>query len=121
MALSFALRAQKPAAPANGEPPEEDTTLTAKEDYVFNPLQAAKEVKIGQYYLKKGSLKAAVKRFQEASRWDPGSADAFLFLGETYERMKDSKSAKAAYAKYVELAPDAKNVAIIKKKLEAKN
>ena len=115
------LLAQKPAPPpASTEPPEEDATLVPKEDYVFNPLQAAKEIKIGQYYLKKGSLKAAAKRFLEASKWDPGSPDAFFYLGETYERMKDAKSARAAYAKYLELAPDAKNAAVVKKKLEAK-
>ena len=122
LALGLVLLAQKPAPPpAGAEPPEEDVTLLPKEDYVFNPLQAAKEIKIGQYYLKKGSLKAAIKRFQEAAKWDPGSPDAFLSLGETYERMKDAKSAKAAYAKYLELAPDAKNAALIKKKLEVKN
>ncbi|MBL8229640.1 MAG: tetratricopeptide repeat protein [Bryobacterales bacterium] len=98
------------------EPPEEDESHKTKE-YDFNPLQASKEIKVGQFYFKKGSFKAAAKRFEEATRWDPSSAEAFLRLGETLDKLKDDASAKQAYAKYLELAPDAKNAAAIKKRL----
>ena len=48
---------QPPPKPAvqEEEPPEEDTSLKPKE-YSFNPLQASKEVRIGEYYFKKKSL-----------------------------------------------------------------
>ena len=99
-------------------PPEEDETLKAPREYVFNPLQAKNELRIGAYYYKKGSMKAAAQRFEEATRWDPTSAEAFLRLGEARERMGDKKAAQAAYAKYVELAPGAKDAAAIRKKLK---
>ena len=38
-------------------------------------------------------------------------------LGEAQEKLKDSKSAKEAYSKYIALAPEAKNAAEIRKKL----
>lgn len=101
------------------EPPEEDESHKAKE-YDFNPLQASKELKVGQFYFKKGSFKAAAKRFEEATRWDPSSAEAFLRLGETLDKLKDDAAAKLAYSKYLELAPEAKNAAAIKKRLGIK-
>ena len=99
-------------------PPEEDETLKAPRDYVFNPLQAKNELRIGNYYYKKGSMRAAALRFEEATRWDPTNAESFLRLGEARERMGDKKAAQAAYAKYVELAPTAKDAAAIRKKLK---
>jgi len=99
------------------EPPEEDATLIEKKEYTFNPLQAESEIKIGKFYMKKASYKAAIQRFSEATKWNPNSPDAWLALGEAYEKAKDAKNAKQAYAKYIELAPDAKNAGAIKKKL----
>lgn len=101
------------------EPPEEDESVKPRE-YGFNPLQAASDVKVGLYYLKKGSLKAAAKRFEDATKWNPGLAEAFLYLGEVREKMKDKSGAKEAYEKYLALAPDAKNAAAIKKKMGAR-
>ena len=98
------------------EPPEEDEDLKP-EHYSFNPLQSAKEIRIGDFYFKKGSYKGAVLRYRAATRWDPTSAHAFLRLGEAEEKLKDAKAARAAYAKYLELAPDAKDADEIRKKL----
>lgn len=98
------------------EPPEEDISSTEKE-YSFNPLQAEKELKAGDFYFKKGNYKAASRRFQEATKWDPNSAPAFLRLGQSAEKMKDSKAAHEAYAKYLELAPDSKEAESVRKKL----
>jgi tetratricopeptide (TPR) repeat protein len=121
-ALSFGadeLKKERPKPPTSTKeeiPPEEDVTLTVKE-YSFNPLQAEQELKIGNYYFRKGSFRAAAQRFREATKWNEGYPDAWLRLGEAQEKLKDSKSAKEAYAKYVELAPEAKNVAEVRKKL----
>ena len=110
------MAAQQPP-PVTQEPPEEDVTLTETKEYTFNPLQAEKEVRTGNFYAKKGNQKAASVRFREATKWNPGFAEAWLRLGESLEKRKDGKGAKEAYAKYLELAPDAKNAALIKKKL----
>lgn len=98
-------------------PKEEDENLSTKE-YSFNPLQAEKEVRVGEYYFKKGSYRAAAQRFREATKWNQGYGEAWLRLGETAEKQKDTKTAKEAYAKYIEIAPDAKDAAEIRKKLE---
>jgi len=116
--LACSLSAQQ-QAPKPQEPPEEDETLAPKE-YAFNPLQASKEVKVGEYYFKKKNYKAAAGRFREATKWNPGMAEAYLRLGESEEKLNDQAAAKQAYAKYIELSPDAKDADAIKKKLSSK-
>lgn len=108
-----------PPAPQEQEPPEEDESLKPKE-YGFNPLQAAHDLQVGNFYFKKGNYRAAARRFSEASKWDPGYAEAFLRLGEAEEKLKDWKSARAAFEKYLELAPDAKDADSVRKKLTKK-
>jgi tetratricopeptide (TPR) repeat protein len=112
-------RDSKAQDPKVEEPPEEDESLAPKV-YSFNPLQAAKEVRVGDYYFKTKKYKAAMLRYREATRWNANLAEAWLKLGETDEKLKDSAGAREAYAKYVELAPDAKEADSIRKKLSAK-
>jgi tetratricopeptide (TPR) repeat protein len=98
------------------EPPEEDEDLKPKQ-YSFNPLQSAKEMKVGDFYFKKGSYKGAARRYREATRWDPTSAHAFLRLGEAEEKLNDEKAAREAYSKYLQLQPTGKDAEHIRKKL----
>ena len=118
LAAAFAQKPQNPPPPPSQEqePPEEDESLKPKE-YSFNPLEAAHDLRVGAYYYKKGNFKAAQRRFSEAAKWDPGSAEAYLRLAETEEKLRDKKAAQAAYAKYLELAPDSKDAEAIKKKI----
>ena len=101
----------------DGLPPEENKSIAVKE-YAFNPLQALKEIRTGNYYYKKGAFRAAAGRFEEATKWNEGEPEAWLRLGEAEEKLKDTKAASKAYAKYLELASDAKNADEIRKKLE---
>lgn len=101
------------------EPPEEDESLAPK-TYSFNPLEAEKDLKVGNYYFKKGNYKAATSRFREATLWNPTYAEAFLRLGESEEKLKDKKAARDAYEKYIALAPDDKQAEALKKKLASK-
>lgn len=109
----------KPTDPPVQEPPEEDASAIPKE-YSFNPLQASKEMKIGAFYYKKGSYKAAAHRFQEATKWNPTLAEAFLRLGDAEIKLKDKKAAREAYQKFLELEPDGRDSAEVRKKLGGK-
>lgn len=114
--LAVALSAQVSAPQKEQDPPEEDEGLVPKE-YSFNPLQAAKELKVGGYYYKKRSYRAAAQRFEEATKWDPNLAEAYLRLGESKEKLRDFKAASDAYKKYVEVAPEAKDVDAVRKRI----
>jgi tetratricopeptide (TPR) repeat protein len=96
------------------EPPEEDESLKPKE-YAFNPLQAEKDINVGNWYFKRHNYRAALNRYQEASKWNPGLAEAYLRIGEAAEKMRDKTTAKQAYLKYIELAPDSKEAEQLKK------
>ncbi len=120
LALAGALFAQQEKqAPPSPEPPEEDEALVEKE-YAFNPIQAAKELKIGDFYFKKGSYPAAIGRYKEALKWNPGFADAWRRIGDAQEKRKDLPAAREAWAKYLQLEPEGKYAPEIRKKLPGK-
>jgi tetratricopeptide (TPR) repeat protein len=109
----------KPAASPTEEQqlPEEDENLRPKE-YAFNPLQATREIRTGDFYMKKGKYKAAVGRYREATRWNPQMAEAFRKLGEAEEKQDDMKEARAAYQKSLEIDSDSKAAGEVKKRMQ---
>jgi Tfp pilus assembly protein PilF len=109
---------QAPPQTVVQEPPEEDVNPQAVKEYTFNPLQATKEIKVGNYYLKKGSHRAAARRFEEALKWDPNSAEAYLRLGDARTKLGDTTAARAAYEKFLELDPESKEASSVRKKME---
>jgi tetratricopeptide (TPR) repeat protein len=115
--LACVLSAQKPPAATPPEPPEEDESLAPKV-YALNPVQAKKEITAGDYYFKKPNYSAAAKRYLEATRWDPGSAEAFLKLGESLEKLRQYGPAREAYSKYIDLTDDPKEKDTIRKKMD---
>ena len=105
-----------PPQPKYQEPPEEDESAKPQV-YTLNPLEAQRNVTAGDFYFKKGKYHPAQWRYTEATKWDPGSAEAFLKLGEADERLHDRKGARVAYAKYLEISPNARNAGEIRKKI----
>jgi tetratricopeptide (TPR) repeat protein len=87
---------------------EEDEDIVAPTEYVFNPIQAKKDLKIGDFYAKKGNHRAAVGRYLEATKWNPSFAEAYWKLGHSREKLNQPAQALEAYHKYVELEPDGK-------------
>lgn len=110
---------QSAQPPSEDNPPEEDDNEKPKV-YTFNPIQAESEIKVGIFYMHKGSVRAAAKRFDEATKWNPNSAEAFYRLGEAREKLKEKDAARAAYQKVVLLSPDSKEGHDAKKKLAGK-
>jgi len=98
------------------EPPEEDESLQ-KPNYSFNPIEAEKHYRVGNFYFRKGSYKAAALRFEEAVRWNPGYTEALSKLGESYEKLHDPERAIEVYRKFLEVAPDSKDASDIRKRL----
>lgn len=109
--------ANQAGAAKEQEPPEEDESLIPKE-YTLNPLESERNITAGNFYFKKGNYRAAARRYLEATRWDPGSSEAFLKLGEADEKVKDFAAAREAYTKYLAIVPEAKNAQALKKKIE---
>jgi tetratricopeptide (TPR) repeat protein len=99
-------------------PAEEDKSFLS-EVHSFNPLQSQKSVEVGDHYFRNGKFQGAAYRYQDATLWNDGNAEAWLKLGKVEEKLKEKKAAKDAYSKYLELSPDAKESAAVRKKLQS--
>ena len=119
---------QQEQEPVYEEPAEEDEDLTQQTEYTFNPLQASKEFKIGEFYWKKKSYRAAAGRYAEAAKWNPGFGDALFKLGETKLKLADGEvldtekslrleEAEEAFKQYLETEPDGKHAKKVRKRL----
>ena len=53
---------------------------------MWDPLRAERDLQVGEFYLHKGDLDAAIDRFQDAALAKPGYAIPFRFLGEAQEK-----------------------------------
>jgi tetratricopeptide (TPR) repeat protein len=96
--------------------PEEDESLAPKK-YVLNPLESKRNIEVGNQYWNKGAYQGALSRYKDATRYNPSSAEAFLKLGLTEEKLHHDAAAKVAFQKVVKLSPDSKFAAEAKKKL----
>ena len=112
-ALALPSQQRRPAAPPEPDEQEEAT----EPEYSFNPIQAKKEIQVGDFYYKKKSYRAAAGRYERATKWQPDLADAYYRLGEAREKLDQLAEAVAAYQKYVELAPSERRAAELKKKI----
>jgi len=99
-------------------PAEEDKSFLSQE-HSFNPLQSQKSIEVGDQYFKNGKYRGAAYRYQDATLWNDGNAEAWLKLGKVEEKLKDTKAAKDAYTKYLALSPESKDAPAIRKKLQA--
>jgi len=65
-----------------------------------------------------GEFRAAVLRFDEGLEIDPANGVAHFYLGESHARLGEARRAALQYRLTLELAPDTKEAAIAKTKLE---
>ncbi|MBV8897387.1 MAG: tetratricopeptide repeat protein [Acidobacteriaceae bacterium] len=117
---SQSAQKQQPANPDETNPPEEDASVAPK-TYAFDPLEAQRCIGIGNFYMHKGSkgYRAALGRYEDATKYDPHSAEAFFRVGEVEEKLNNKDAAKIAFQRAVKLSPDSKFGKEAKKKLAA--
>ena len=95
----------------------DNPTQNAPDQPTWDPLRAEKDMEVGQYYLHKGDVDAAIDRFQDATLAKPGYAIPFRFLGEAQERKGLKRDALKSYTRYLELFPAAEDREKIEKKV----
>jgi tetratricopeptide (TPR) repeat protein len=106
-----------PAKP-QGKPNKDSATQSAPDQPIWDPLRAEKDLEVGQYYMRKGDVDAAIDRFQDAIIAKPGYAIPFRFLGEAQEKKGLKKQAVKSYQRYLDLYPHAEDGEKIKKKID---
>ena len=82
---------------------EDEQYAPRQTSYAFNPVQARKELKVGNYYAKKGKHRAAAGRYLEATRWDANFAEAFWRLGLAQEKLDQPAAAIESYTRFLSL------------------
>jgi|SRR5579859_2524617 len=75
------------------------------ETYPFDPHRAAKDVEVGEFYLKRKNYRAALDRFNDALRYKPKDAIATFRLAQTQEQMGLLEAAYRNYDGYLEILP----------------
>ncbi len=106
----------KPKSPAKQK--KDSATQNAPDQPTWDPLRAEKDLEVGQYYMKKGDVDAAIDRFQDATTAKPGYAIPFRFLGEAQEKKGLKKQAIKSYQRYLDLYPHAEDGDKIRKKID---
>jgi tetratricopeptide (TPR) repeat protein len=126
------LRAQDPAPESSSKPADAPTpkkpdkkkrqsdnaTQNADDQPTYDPLRAEKDLEVGQYYMHKGDVDAAIDRFQDATTAKPGYAIPFRYLGEAQEKKGLKKQAIQSYSRYLDLYPHAEDGDKIRKKID---
>ena len=89
-----------------------DVEAAVKKEY--NPAHAEEDLKVGDFYLKRGNIDAAIQRFQEALEYQPNLPAAADALGRAYEKKGDTAKALAVYRDFVRRNPDSPKIADFK-------
>jgi tetratricopeptide (TPR) repeat protein len=111
--------ADAPAAKKPDKKQKSDTaTQNASDQPSWDPLRAEKDLEVGQYYMRRGDVDAAIDRFQDATTAKPGYAVPFRYLGEAQEKKGLKKQAIASYSRYLDLYPHAEDGDKIRKKID---
>ena len=86
--------------------------------YIHSPELAAKDVKVGKFYLSTHDYKGAYDRFLEATRVAPEDSEAVFGLAEAARGLHKDKEAATNYMIYLEAFPDGKNSKDARKALD---
>jgi tetratricopeptide (TPR) repeat protein len=100
------------------KPNTDNATQNAPDQPSWDPLRAEKDLEVGQYYLHKGDMDAAIDRFLDAAAAKPGYAIPYRFLGEAQEKKGLKRDALKSYTRYLDLYPHAEDKDKIEKKIE---
>jgi tetratricopeptide (TPR) repeat protein len=103
---------------ADKKKPSDNATQNSPDQPTWDPLRAEKDLEVGQYYMRKGDVDAAIDRFQDATTAKPGYAIPFRYLGEAQEKKGLRKQAIVSYSRYLDLYPHAEDGDKIRKKID---
>lgn len=115
------ILAQESSSKDTPKPPKPNTdtaTKNAPDQPMWDPLRAEKDLEVGQFYLHKGDIDAAIDRFEDATVAKPGYAIPFRYLGEAQEKKGRKRDALKSYTRYLDLYPHAEDRAKIEKRIE---
>jgi tetratricopeptide (TPR) repeat protein len=112
---------QPVADAADGQPKSKGAkpgVLPPEDDPAWDPFHAQQDIEVGEFYLHKGDLDAAITRFEDAIRLRANFAKPRLLLAETYEKKGDKSEALRYYKEYLQVLPNAPDARRVHQKIE---
>jgi tetratricopeptide (TPR) repeat protein len=106
---------------------EDQPASDVQEFHPWDPHKAAKDIEVGDFYLKRKNFPAAADRYRDALLWKPNDAIATYRLGEATEKQGRLDEAREHYETYLKILPngplsqDAHKALERLNKLESKN
>jgi tetratricopeptide (TPR) repeat protein len=88
------------------EPAPAADTTDVQEFHPWNPMKAAKDVEVGDYYFKRKNYKAALDRYQEALYYKDKDAVATYRLAVCQEKLGDKGEARKSFEQYLKILPE---------------
>jgi tetratricopeptide (TPR) repeat protein len=82
----------------------------ASKEKPFNPLEAEKSIKVGDFYFKKKNYLAAIQRYLEALQYQPNLIKGYEALGRAYEKQKSFDKAVEIYKDFILKNPSSPKV-----------
>ena len=107
---------KKPALIRDTEKAEGKDEEEAAKEKPFNPLEADKCLKVGDFYFKKKNYDAAIQRYMEALQYQPNRFDAYEALGRAYEKQGAREKALRVYLDFLQKYPEAPRAREFKEK-----
>lgn len=104
--------------PKIANPNTDTATQDAPDQPKWDPLRAEKDMQVGEYYMHKGDIDAAIDRFEDAALAKPGYALPYRYLGEAQEKKGMKKRAIQSYKRYLDLYPKAEDKDKIQKRID---
>jgi tetratricopeptide (TPR) repeat protein len=92
--------------------------LAPEDDPAWDPFHAQQDIDVGEFYLHKGDLDAAIIRFEDAVRLRANFAKPRLLLAETYEKKGDKTEALRYYKEYLQVLPNPPDAKRIHQKID---
>jgi tetratricopeptide (TPR) repeat protein len=117
---SSSKKAPIPDSPAN-QPKSKGAkpgVLPPEDDPAWDPFHAQQDIDVGEFYLHKGDLDAAITRFEDAIRLRANFAKPRMLLAETYEKKGDKSEAVRYYKEYLQVFPSAPDAKKVQQKIE---
>jgi tetratricopeptide (TPR) repeat protein len=92
--------------------------LPPEDDPAWDPFHAQQDIDVGEFYLHKGDLDAAITRFEDAIRLRANFAKPRILLAETYEKKGDKSEAVRYYKEYLQVLPNAPDAKRVQQKID---
>ena len=77
-----------------------------QEFHPWNPMKAAKDIQVGDFYFKRKNYKAALDRYKEALYYKDKDAIASFRLAVCQEKLGDKAEARKYFEQYLKILPE---------------